>query len=283
MLSVFSCALLGGALLAVIRFDSDPSDGINAILTWLYLSAGILHWRRYARPTAGVITTVAGFIAWGLVFPAGMALDAWAPHVHIDDTAYNIPKYVVAIGIILTLLEEQMERSIFLSLHDDLTGLPNRRLLEERLEAALERAQRTGGKVALFTLDLDGFKSVNDSFGHHAGDGFLCDVADRFSRRLRKIDTCARIGGDEFVVLADQIASRADAETIARDLIDALGDPIEVRNEWVYASASIGLALYPDDGRNAEALHSVSDSAMYASKHTRRRREFRNTEKQAAG
>jgi diguanylate cyclase len=283
MLSVLSNAVLAGSLLLVIGTDSDPSDGINNILTWLYLSAGILHWRRYARPTAGVVTTVAGFIVWGLVFPAGVALDTWAPHLHIDDTAYNIPKYIVAIGIILTLLEEQMERSNFLALHDDLTGLPNRRMLEERLESALDRAERAGSKIALFTIDLDGFKNVNDSFGHHAGDGFLRDVAQRFARRIRKIDTCARFGGDEFVVLADQIASRADAETMARDLLGTLAEPIDVRGERVYASASIGIALYPDDGRDAEALHSVSDSAMYVAKHARRRRELRAPEKQVAG
>jgi diguanylate cyclase (GGDEF)-like protein len=282
ILSIISNAVLACSLLLVIALDSDPSDGINNILTWLFLSAGILHWRRYPRATAGVITTVAGFIVWGLVFPAGVALDTWAPHLHIDDTAYNIPKYIVAIGIILTLLEEQREHSVFLSLHDDLTGLPNRRMLEERLGTALERAKRTGGKAALFAIDLDGFKNVNDSFGHHAGDGFLRDVAQRFARRIRKVDTCARFGGDEFIVLADGIASRADAETMARALLGTLADPIDVLGQRVYAAASIGIAVYPDDGRDPETLHAVADASMYAAKHARRRRTYRKAVKRAA-
>jgi diguanylate cyclase (GGDEF)-like protein len=270
MLAIFSCAALGASLLLVVGIDSDPSDGINNILTWLYLSAGVLQWRRAHRITAGAVTTIGGFIAWGLVFPAGFVMDTWLPHIHIDDTAYNIPKYIVAIGIILTLLEEQMERSLFLAKHDDLTGLPNRRMLEERLTGALERAQRSGTKIALLTIDLDRFKLINDSFGHSAGDGFLCDVAARFAARVRKIDTCARFGGDEFVVLA-------------LDLLATLDEPMRVGAQFVPAEASIGIAVFPDDGLDAETLYAVSDAKMYASKHSRRRRDLHATESRAAG
>jgi diguanylate cyclase (GGDEF)-like protein len=283
ILAILACAVLGGSLLVVARFDSDPSDGVNNILTWLYLGAAILHWRRFGKPTAGALTVVFGFIAWGLVFPIGCALDAWLPHLHIDDTAYNIPKYIVAIGVILTLLEEQMERSVFLAKHDELTGLPNRRMLEERLDAAIERGRRNGLKFALFTIDLDRFKTINDSFGHSAGDGFLCDVAERFASRMRKIDTCARYGGDEFIVVADQLQTRGDAECIARDLMETLAEPIKVRGENVHAEASIGIALFPDDGQDAETLYAISDAAMYASKHMHRRRELLTAENRAAG
>jgi diguanylate cyclase (GGDEF)-like protein len=282
-LAAFACLILGISLLVVIRFDHDPSDGINNILTWLYLGAAVLHWRRYRRATAGVLTLVFGFIAWGLVFPVGVALAVWAPQVHIDDAAYNIPKYIVAIGIILTMLEEQMERSTYLSLHDALTGLPNRRLFEDRLASALARARRNRTRIAMLAIDLDQFKAVNDLFGHHAGDEFLRIVAQRFASRMRKIDTCARYGGDEFIVVADQLQTRGDAECIARDLMETLAEPIKVRGENVHAEASIGIALFPDDGQDAETLYAISDAAMYASKHMHRRRELLTAENRAAG
>jgi len=282
-LATLSCFILAVSLLVVIRFDGNPSDGINCILTWLFLGAGALVWRRYRRTTAGVLTMVGGFIAWGFVFPIGEALAFWAPNLHIDDAAYNIPKYIVALGVILTMLEEQMERTTYFALHDDLTGLPNRRLLEDRLEGALARARRTGGKVAMLAIDLDRFKSVNDSFGHHAGDEFLRTIAHRFARRVRKTDTCARLGGDEFLVIADRVDGRGDAERLACELLATLNDPIRLRGQDVYAGASIGIAVFPEDGEDSESLRHVSDDAMYRVKHANRRAERIMPESRAAG
>jgi diguanylate cyclase (GGDEF)-like protein len=270
-IGIVASAVLAVSLLVVIRVDSDPTDGINNILTWIFFTAGVMHWRRFGRPTAGAITTAAGFIVWSSVFPISVALANWAPHLQIDATAYNVPKYVVAIGIILMLLEDQMERSIFLAAHDDLTGLPNRRLLEQRLREAIERADRSGAKVALLTIDLDGFKTINDSFGHSAGDALLRDVACRFAGRMRKVDTCARFGGDEFVIVADNLGCRLDAESIARDLLTTLEEPIELAGSRIRVGASIGVALYPDDGSNAEKLYAASDAQMYLAKHKLRR------------
>jgi diguanylate cyclase (GGDEF)-like protein len=270
LLASLACLLLGVSLLVVIHYDHDPSDGINNILTWLYLGAGILHWRRYRRVTTGSLTIVLGFFAWGLVFPAGVALATWAPNVHIDDTAYNIPKYIVAIGMILTLLEEQMERTVYLSLHDDLTGLPNRRLSEDRLSSALARARRSGTSFAMLSIDMDRFKAVNDSFGHHAGDEFLRTVAQRFAKRVRATDTCARLGGDEFIVIADSVEGRAEAENLAADLLATLDEPIRLRGEVVFAHASIGIAMFPDDGADVEALRTASDGALYVMKRKNR-------------
>lgn len=270
LLASLACLLLGVSLLIVIHFDHDPSDGLNNILTWLYLGAGILHWRRYRRATTGSLTIVLGFFAWGLVFPVGVALATWAPNIHIDDTAYNIPKYIVAIGIILTLLEEQMERTVYLSLHDDLTGLPNRRLFEDRLRSALARARRSGSSFAMLSIDMDRFKAVNDSFGHSAGDEFLRTVAQRFAKRVRATDTCARLGGDEFIVIADSVEGRAEAESLADDLLATLDEPIRLRGEIVFAHASVGIAMFPDDGGDVEALRTASDSALYVMKRKNR-------------
>jgi diguanylate cyclase (GGDEF)-like protein len=271
LLATLACLLLAIAILVVVRFDSNPWDGADSIFSWLFLGAAVLYWRRYQRATAGVLTLVFGFIAWGLVWPIGDALAAWAPNLHIDAADWNIPKYVVAIGIILTLLEDQMERSTFLALHDELTGLPNRRLFEDHLASALARARRSGTQVALLAIDLDRFKAVNDSFGHRAGDEFLRVVAQRFQRRIRTSDTCARLGGDEFVVIANGIEGYADAERLARDLAATLAEPIRLRSADVFAAASIGIAVFPENGDDAEALRTAADSALYVMKRKNRR------------
>jgi diguanylate cyclase (GGDEF)-like protein len=266
VLAIGACAALAVSLLLVIRYNSDPSNGANNVLTWLYLCAGILQWRRARSMSTGTVTTIVGFFAWASVFPIGFAMDTWLPHVHIDDACYNIPKYIVAIGIILTLLEEQMERSNFLAHHDELTGLPNRRLLLDRLVSAIDRARRGGTKIGLLTIDLNDFKAINDSYGHNAGDELLRVVAQRFSGRLRSIDTCARFGGDEFLVLADQLDSRTDAECLARDLMETLEESVELGDAMTRAKASIGIAMFPEDGCDAEELLAFSDARMYAAK-----------------
>ena len=275
ILSIAACAALSISLVLVIRFNSDPANGESNILTWLYLGAGILQWRRADRISTGTITTIAGFFAWASVFPIGFAIDTWLPRVHIDAAAYNIPKYIVAIGIILTLLEEQMERSIFLAQHDELTGLPNRRMLRLRLQSSIERARRSGASIGLLTIDLNRFKAVNDSYGHNAGDELLRVVAKRFSGRLRAIDTCARFGGDEFVVLADQLDSRADAERLAHDLLETLHEPVTLGEAHTHADASIGIAVFPEDGSDPETLLAFSDARMYASKRASKPHELR--------
>ena len=129
--------------------------------------------------------------------------DACFPNVVVESEVWNLPKYVVALGMILLLLEEQIEHNKHLALHDVLTGLPNRRLFQDRLANTLERARRTGTQAALLVLDLDRFKQVNDTLGHHVGDLLLQNVAKVFSGRIRRSDTVARTGGDEFSVILE--------------------------------------------------------------------------------
>ena len=181
------------------------------------------------------------------------------------------------------MLEEQMERSTYLSLHDALTGLPNRRLFEDRLASALARARRNRTRIAMLAIDLDQFKAVNDLFGHHAGDEFLRIVAQRFGKRVRSGDTCARLGGDEFIVIADGIENRLQAENLAKDLLATLEDPIRLCGEDLYAGASIGIAVFPDDGADSEQLRAASDSALYVMKRQHRRGERLTHETRAVG
>lgn len=153
-----------------------------------------------------------------------------------------------------------------LASHDALTGLPNRILLDDRLAQALAHAERDGRAFALAVFDLDRFKVVNDSLGHHAGDELLKEVARRLSSVARSTDTVARMGGDEFVVLLDQIGQREDAEQMAQRAVDALRHPINLGGVDIHTSASVGIAIYPHDGKNVEALMANSDAAMYCAK-----------------
>lgn len=157
-----------------------------------------------------------------------------------------------------------------LARRDYLTGLPNRALLAERLNHALAIAERDNTQVALLFLDLDRFKHVNDSMGHSAGDQLLTQVADRLSRVLRKEDTLARMGGDEFVVVMENLNRGQDAAMLAEKLIETLLQPIAVGDVPLHLTTSIGISLYPRDATTAEALISDADAAMYRAKESGR-------------
>jgi diguanylate cyclase (GGDEF)-like protein len=200
-----------------------------------------------------------------------MLLNSFAPSVKIDSEVWNIPKYLVAVGMILTLLEDQIATSKYLAYHDALTGLPNRRLLEDRLEQALAHADRTGNKVAVLLLDLDHFKEVNDTFGHHIGDLALQEIVRRLACRMRAADTLARSGGDEFTVVS-AVADLDGAEVLVADLESALSTPVSIEGSRFQTGLSIGVALYPDDGSNPDELHAAADEAMYAAKRATRDR-----------
>jgi diguanylate cyclase len=150
--------------------------------------------------------------------------------------------------------------------HDGLTGLPNRMLFEDRLQQALATADRHGHLVAVFFIDLDGFKRVNDTLGHHVGDAVLQEVARRLAGAVRGSDTVARLGGDEFVVLASDLDRPEDAMALARKLLARTGDPYELAEERVRLTASVGVSVYPDDADSATTLLRHADVAMYRAK-----------------
>ncbi len=152
-----------------------------------------------------------------------------------------------------------------MALVDELTGLPNRRLLSDRLSQCLARARRDQRMVALLCVDLDGFKLVNDSFGHATGDALLAQVAQRLKARFRQSDTLARIGGDEFAIILDHVESRDDAQRAAEALQDLLKPPFQIVGQTVRVSACIGIAIFPDGNESAQLLQQA-DCAMFAAK-----------------
>ena len=160
--------------------------------------------------------------------------------------------------------KRELERQ---ALYDELTGLPNRRLFAERLSQVLAIAEREGHTVGLLYLDLDGFKSVNDRLGHRIGDLLLNRIAQRMLSRVRKSDTIARMGGDEFTWLVAHLSSRDQAGQLAEEMLLALGIPFEIEGHSITITASIGVGVYLESAANAAALIQQADSAMYSVKH----------------
>jgi diguanylate cyclase (GGDEF)-like protein/PAS domain S-box-containing protein len=366
-----------------------PDDSVYFIPTEMYLINAGLYWEDFRRVSAGVLVSVLGLAAWGTVFPCALLLMLFFPHLDVPGELWNVPKYFVAFGMILTLLEEQkrdadarseeyrvlfennphpmwifeietlrflkvndaavgrygysneefrsmtlrdirpadeieaLEQTIANSTksesvlisgpwthilrdgrriqvevsshgiwfegkrarfslvqdvterqqlhhqllhqahHDMLTGLPNRLLLLDRMEQALASAARRGRKVAIICLDLDRFKQINDTYGHSVGDMCLKQVSERLRSRLRATDTVARSGGEEFTIVAGDLASADDAEMIADDLLTTLRKPLIVDQYPIDMTASFGIAIYPDHGIVAAELWRNADAAMY--------------------
>jgi diguanylate cyclase (GGDEF)-like protein len=185
---------------------------------------------------------------------------------------------VLTVTLVLSILDSRLERRTnvfthslksvnetlqYQATHDALTGLPNRYLLSERIQHAIDVADRSKMRFALYFIDLDGFKAINDSMGHNIGDQLLKRIANRLSVTLRKEDTVARLGGDEFVVLVEKVADSTNAAHIAEKLFDCFQSEFELDDTGISISSSIGISLYPENGVTSDALLSHADAAMY--------------------
>ena len=174
--------------------------------------------------------------------------------------------HFVAVFADISSLKLAQARLDYQAHHDPLTGLPNRTLFENRLQAALNGQQETGKQGAVLFLDLDRFKHINDSLGHPVGDLLLKDIALRLKEQLRDIDTVARLGGDEFIILLPGLQHPSDAEHLANKLLACFTPPFQAGEHEFFISASIGTSLYPQDGTDVATLVKNADAAMYRSK-----------------
>jgi diguanylate cyclase (GGDEF)-like protein len=263
------CAL--SAFLLIFQNRPNGSDlALNAVLFTVYLSCCIHFWATYRRTTTGAFITLAGFFTWASVFVVAPFFEFLYPDSHIENEVWNLPKYVVAVGMILLQLEDQIEHNKHLALHDELTGLPNRRLFEDRLIGALERARRSGAEAALLLVDLDHFKQVNDTVGHHIGDLLLREVGQIFNSRVRRSDTVARTGGDEFSIILESPTSREIAGLVGDSLTQLLEQPFSIEGHSVRIGGSVGIAMFPEDATDAAALRIAADLRMYGDKNAGR-------------
>jgi diguanylate cyclase (GGDEF)-like protein len=192
------------------------------------------------------------------------------------DYYYNVQTFSPDVGLIATLFEnitesrkseQQIQKMAYF---DTLTGLPNRALFYDRINQGIALASRDKSGLAVLFLDLDRFKNINDTLGHSVGDQLLIEVAERLNRHIRTSDTLARLGGDEFVVVINQLSDQLNATIIAKNLIESLHASFSIQGKELHITGSIGIALFPDDGNDAETLVKHADMAMYTSKETGR-------------
>jgi diguanylate cyclase (GGDEF)-like protein len=265
---------------------------IGASFAALWLASRLRHGRslavRLGRMAAAVVM---GLAITGMHY-TGMAASIFAPNSYcvglgsVDNRwlAVTIAVFalaVLSIAMVMMLydshidnkarthtqaLEQANDKLQHLATHDPLTGLPNRLLLEDRLAQLIAHAERQPQQFAVLVLDLDRFKSVNDSLGHHTGDELLKGVTRRLSALTRRSDTLARLGGDEFVMLLNDIAGPQDAEALAAKIMDCLSRPFRLESIDVHTSPSIGVSIYPHDGTDPDALLVHADAAMYHAK-----------------
>lgn len=201
----------------------------------------------------------------------GEVYPEWLSITSVVDSNMQVMKYV---GLFTDITRrKQSEQKIWSQAnYDALTQLPNRNLFQDRLAQAITHAERAGTRVALMFIDLDHFKWVNDTLGHEAGDKLLQEAAVRLKNCVRKEDTIARIGGDEFTVILQDIQQNNDVDVIALKLLTSLLEPFQLADQEAFVSGSIGITLFPDDGINVESLLKNADTAMYQAKDAGRSR-----------
>lgn len=205
----------------------------------------------------------------------GETFPAWVTANEVRDEEGRL-QYIVTLCRDITELKRSEQQLHSLAFYDPLTGMANRALFADRLKMALAAGARSGSRFAVMYVDLDRFKYVNDTLGHTAGDHLLVEIARRISTSVREADTVARIGGDEFAVLTQEISDEEQALSLADRIIASVRQPIAVDGQAVFVGASIGISFFPSDGRDAETLRKYADLALYEAKQAGRglRRRF---------
>ncbi|WP_263366407.1 GGDEF domain-containing protein [Edaphobacter bradus] len=236
----------------------------------VYLATGVVFQLSLPRRSLGKICIVAGFTLWALVFLFHSWVAARPQYTDFAAQIWNMQKFLVTIGMLLVLLELQVSSNEWYAFHDQLTGLPNRRLFEDRLAQSLDDSARSGTRTALIMLDLNGFKQINDSLGHDVGDRLLQQVAHSLRHAIREPDTLARLGGDEFIIVAGNLPAAVPAEQIveasARRIEGALRRSFYAAGYELAVSGSVGVAIYPDDTTDEVLLRRLADQRMYSQK-----------------
>jgi len=238
----------------------------NGSISLVFLSAAYFYLLSAQRYTRGVVAAVTGLASWGLTYPLLLTLQRIFPGVQVRRSLTELPEYLVVAGIMLALLEEHVLRTERMAMHDPLTDLPNRRMFEERLIATMEEARETRTTVACLVIDVDNFKTINDTLGHTAGDQLLRALAVRLSWHMSPRDILARTGGDEFTALLAGVSDEHHLRFIAGAMMSAGSVPIMLDGQAVDVRISIGIALSPDHAEDIDGLRRAADAAMYSAK-----------------
>ena len=257
-------AVLGMLMIPGILYATHLAD--RTALAVIFLVAAYLYFISAPRNTRGVFAATVGFAAWGISYPFAIVWAHLFPAVKLDRTILDLPIYFAVVGIMLTLLEEHVEQTERLAMHDPLTDLPNRRMFEARLIATMEEARINRTTVACLVIDVDNFKMINDTLGHSAGDQLLRALAVRLSWHMTPRDILARTGGDEFTALLAGVSDEHHLRFIAGAMMSAGSVPIIIDGKPVDLHISIGIALSPDHADDIDSLRRAADEAMYSAK-----------------
>ena len=250
------CAMLGysrNELLSKTWLDLVHPNDLNALLDYEQdLFSGKIPFFRFVHR---------------VIHRSGKAIWVDLTVVLLKDHA-GVPLYFVC--DIVDITERKISEQVlkYLATHDPLTGLPNRTLFSDRLHHALLLASRSNTKIAVMFIDLDGFKSINDAFGHEMGDQVLKRIAQRLNNCVRKSDTIARFSGDEFTLIIENITNSNAAALIAAKILKQLSIPLMEHDQQITITASIGISIYPTDGKDEKSLLKKADEAMYQVKNT---------------
>jgi diguanylate cyclase len=258
------CGWLG---MGYLIHRSNYRDAVYWSLCCVYVIAALNFQRRLAKNSTGKLAIVTGFVIWALCLLLHPWIVTYRAYADIASHIWNMQKSLISIGMILVMLEEQVTSNEWLALHDELTGLPNRRLFADRLTSAIERADRMRSRLALLILDLNGFKLINDTMGHQAGDQVLREVSAHLRKSVRASDTLARLGGDEFIIVATDLGIDQSLDHFMASVRSALERPVLIEGQSMVVSASMGMAIYPDDADDSIKLLRIADQRMYALKH----------------
>ena len=243
-----------------------PNTALSVVHCLLFLGSAALYWDYAESSSPGVFIAVSGLALWGLIYPVDSILSRYDLSSSLWVAVCQFPSYIVAYGMILTIIEEHVRRTETLAMHDPLTGLPNRRLFEDRLEQVLASSSTTGTMLACLVIDVDNFKTTNDTLGHGIGDGLLQAVATRLSWHIHGGDTLARTGGDEFAVVLTRLQSLEHLRFTVGAMMSATSAPIVVGEHAIRVGLSIGIAINPDGSLDADNLRHRADEAMYEAK-----------------
>jgi len=194
-----------------------------------------------------------------------MDFPSWTTVSEVKDSSGEVAHYV-HVFMDITHFKKAQDHLGFLAYHDPLTRLPNRLLLKDRIDHSLQNALREGSQAAVLFLDLDRFKGINDTYGHAVGDGLLREVAKRIKNLVRKEDTVSRYAGDEFVVFMENIPDAKNPAKLAQKLIETFNAPVYIKGYRLKISTSVGISLFPQDGRDTDTLIKNADAAMYRAK-----------------
>jgi diguanylate cyclase (GGDEF)-like protein len=257
------CAL-GWTAIGVLVANQNFRSAVYWSLGCVYAIAALNFFRRLERGSTGKLAIVTGFSVWALFFfTHPWIMDHAAASADIASHVWNMQKSLISIGMILVMLEQQLSNSEWLALHDELTGLPNRRLFASKLTNAIEHSDRCKSSLALVVLDLDDFKLINDSLGHVAGDHVLREVSATLRKSVRVTDTVARLGGDEFIIVVTDMPNATAVERFTESIRQAIERPILVNDQPMTVNASFGFAMYPSDAKDATKLLRLADQRMY--------------------